>query len=76
MCIPSYEGVVVKRVMSRNWRVCTEENNEVHQSVCPMTLQGFIPGGYQVQVIPSPRHRGLGRNIQGVLEQGGSEEIV
>jgi len=57
MCIPSYEGVIVSRAMSRNWRECTEENNEVHQSVCPMTLQRFKPGGYRIQVVHSPRHQ-------------------
>jgi len=65
MCIPSYDGVIVSRVMSRNWRECAEENNEVHQSVCPMTLQRFKPGGYRIQVVPSPRHQ----HVPGVREE-------
>ena len=51
--------------MSRNWRECTEENDEVHQSVCPMTLQKFKPGGYGIQVVPSPQHQ----HVPGVREE-------
>jgi hypothetical protein len=76
MCIPSFEGVVVSRVMSRNWREFTEEFSEIHLSVCPMTLQRFKPGDKLYPHRDTNTFGVYGRNIQGVLEQGGSEETV